>query len=530
MGWLRNLSIKGKLRLVTWLTSLAVLALVCGALAVYEWVTFRQTMGQDMTVLADALGRNSTAALSFQNEKDARETLAALAAEPHVLAACLFDKDQKRFATYVRQGVTAEFPDIPPAAEPRFANGRMELAHPVRFEGKPVGTLYLLADLQGMTTRFESYGIIVAAVTLVAFFVTLVLTSGLQRLISRPILALTDTARVVAERKDYSVRAPRSGRDEVGVLANAINQMLGEIENRQRALQQAKESLQTQSAQIAQTVEVLGSSATDILELSTHVAAAATETATAVTQSTATVEEVRHTALVSSQKTRHVSDDANRVAQISQTGRKSTEETREGMNRIRAQMLSIAESMARLSGQTQTIGDIIATVEGLAQQSNLLAVNAAIEAAKAGEQGKGFAVVAHEVKNLAEQSRQATTQVRTILSDIQQAASAAAQATEQGSKMVEAGVQQSAQAGESIVALASSIAEAADAAVQVASSSQQQLVGMDQVTQAMDRINQTSTQNVEIARQLESAARNLRNLGQQLTSLIAQYRKEEAIP
>src|SRR3982074_1011373 len=111
-------------------------------------------------------------------------------------------------------------------------------------------------------------------------------------------------------------------------------------------------------------------------------------------------------------------------------------------------MEAIAESMMRLSEQTQTIGQIIATVEDLAAQSNLLAVNAAIEAAKAGEHGKGFSVVAQEVKSLGEQSRQATTQVRTILSDVQKATTTAVMATEQGSKAVEAGTRQTEAAGE----------------------------------------------------------------------------------
>src|SRR5258707_7263519 len=106
------------------------------------------------------------------------------------------------------------------------------------------------------------------------------------------------------------------------------------------------------------------------------------------------------------------------------------------MSPIRKQMEAIAQSIVRLSEQGQTIGLIIATVEDLAAQSNLLAVNAAIEAAKAGEHGKGFGVVAQEVKSLAEQSRQATNQVRTILSDVQKATATAVLATEQRNKAV----------------------------------------------------------------------------------------------
>jgi len=127
-------------------------------------------------------------------------------------------------------------------------------------------------------------------------------------------------------------------------------------------------------------------------------------------------------------------------------------------------MESIAESIVRLSEQSQAIGEIIATVNDLAEQSNLLAVNAAIEATKVGEQGKGFVVVAQEIKSLATQSKEATAQVRTLLGDIQKATSAAVLATEQGNKAVEAGVKQTAEAGDSIRLLADSVNEAAQAA------------------------------------------------------------------
>jgi methyl-accepting chemotaxis protein len=196
------------------------------------------------------------------------------------------------------------------------------------------------------------------------------------------------------------------------------------------------------------------------------------------------------------------------------------------MQRIRQQMESIADSMVRLSEQTQAIGQIIASVDDLAAQSNLLAVNAAIEAAKAGEQGKGFAVVAQEVKSLAEQSKQATNQVRTILHDIQKATSAAVMATEQGGKAVETGVKQSTQAGESILALTGGVTEAAHAATQIAASSRQQLLGIEQVATAMESIKQSSAQNVASAKQLETSALNLNALGQKLRALTAKQQEE----
>ena len=282
--------------------------------------------------------------------------------------------------------------------------------------------------------------------------------------------------------------------------------------------------------QLREAIGQLGSSAAEILAGTTQVAAGASETATAVSETTTTVEEVKQTAQVSSQKAKYVSDSSQKAVQISQAGRKSVEQALEGMNQIGHQMESMTETVVRLSEQSQAIGEIIAAVNDLAEQSNLLAVNAAIEAAKAGEQGKGFAVVAQEVKSLAEQSKQATAQVRTILMDIQKATGAAVMATEQGTKAVEAGVKQSREAGESIRMLTESITEAAQAATQIAASSQQQLVGMDQVALAMENIKQASTQNVASTKQAETAAQNLHELGRRFELLIGRPSRSNKNP
>lgn len=331
----------------------------------------------------------------------------------------------------------------------------------------------------------------------------------LTRSISKPLRTITNIAERIAA-GDLTVRLAKvSRKDEVGVLSNAFCRMVDNLRNMTRDL--------------AQGANTLGASASQIVASSSQLASSSAQTASAVAETTATVEEVRQTAQISTQKARLVADSAQNAASISRTGKQNIEKAAEGTSRIREQMDSIAESMMRLSEQTQAIGQIITSVDDLAQQSNLLAVNASIEAAKAGEQGRGFSVVAQEVKSLSEQSKTATTQVRAILNDIQKATGAAVMATEQGTKAVEVGGTQSAQAGESIVVLTGSVTEAAQAATQIAASSQQQLIGMDQVALAMESIKQASAQNVESAKQLEGAARNIDDLGKKLKDVINQF-------
>jgi methyl-accepting chemotaxis protein len=370
----------------------------------------------------------------------------------------------------------------------------------------------------------------------------------ITRDIAGPLRNLTGLAERIAAGDLGSAVTVSERSDEVGALTRAFERMTRFLRTMAGAAEQIaagdlRTTLQPQSPndvlgnafvrmtdnlrrQIGGVVEgaaVLGSAATEIVASTAQLASGATESAAAVSETTTTVEEIRQTSQLANQKAKAVADSAQKAVQISHIGRKSTEDVTAGMGRIRTQMEAIAESMMRLSDQTQTIGQIIATVEDLSAQSNLLAVNAAIEAAKAGEHGKGFGVVAQEVKSLAEQSRQATDRVRTILSDIQKATTAAVMATEQGGKAVEAGGKQTEMAGESIAALAGSVTEAAQAATQIAASSQQQMVGMDQVAGAMENIKQASTQNVASAKQLETAARNLSDLGQRLKQLVESY-------
>jgi len=193
------------------------------------------------------------------------------------------------------------------------------------------------------------------------------------------------------------------------------------------------------------------------------------------------------------------------------------------MREIKSRVEGIAENILALSEQTLQIGAIITTVNDLSAQSNILALNASVEAARAGEYGKGFAVVAVEVRNLAEQSRQATAQVRAILSDVQKATTATVIATEEGTKGVEQGARLAERAQETIAQLYAVIEVSAQAAAQMVAGGRQQVTGVSQIAVAMQNINQATAQNLFSTRQSEKAAQNLNDLASSLAEVVAQY-------
>ncbi|MBT6763561.1 MAG: hypothetical protein HOA90_03385 [Prolixibacteraceae bacterium] len=170
------------------------------------------------------------------------------------------------------------------------------------------------------------------------------------------------------------------------------------------------------------------------------------------------------------------------------------------------------------------IGEISNTVSDIAEQSNLLAVNASIEAAKAGDQGKGFGVVAQEIKNLAERSKESTRQIQNIVGDIQKSINSTVMATELGEKAVNEGLELTAIADEVIKTLAFSVNEAAQASIQIASSSQQQLIGMDQINAAMENIKEASIQTATSTKQSEGAVTDLHKLGEKLQEILKRYK------
>ncbi len=396
---------------------------------------------------------------------------------------------------------------------PVLPETRCEMAVPVMLGDEVVGVLDVQSEIEdGLTLEDE--------MTLQALANQVAITVHTTRLFKQMQEARQYQEQTVANylafvehvaAGDLTARLSLNGNDDpLTVLGHNLNGMV--------------ESLGEMASQISEATANIAAAAAEIMSATAQQATAASEQSAAISQTTTTIDEVKTIVEQSFTKAQAVAQQAQRTRDISRAGQQAVTDTIESMSQIKEKVEGIAENILALSEQTQQIGEIIATVNDIASQSNLLALNASVEAARAGEHGKGFAVVAVEVRNLAEQSKQATAQVKEILSEIQRATNAAVMATEEGTKGVDGGVSLTGQTGATIEQLAGSISESASAAQQIVASAQQQTTGMEQIALAMQNINQATVQNLASTRQAEKAAQDLSSLARQLERLVTRYK------
>ncbi len=240
-------SLGRKLTLVAVTTTVVALAAACTALLALDQSSYRRALNSDLTILADVIGSNCTAALSFHDRTAAEEALAALHAQPHVVAACIYDRDGAPFASYARRaGRSRLWPDR--ASTPGLQGGAdwAGVFRDVQLDHESIGTVFIRSDLGELHERQRRFLGILALVFAGASLLALLLASRLQRVVSRPILELAGVTRRVIEERDYSVRAPRRGDDEIGTLVDGFNEMLATVEDHDQRLKRHHQELEAE--------------------------------------------------------------------------------------------------------------------------------------------------------------------------------------------------------------------------------------------------------------------------------------------
>ncbi|MCP3061817.1 methyl-accepting chemotaxis protein [Myxococcus sp. K38C18041901] len=344
--------------------------------------------------------------------------------------------------------------------------------------------------------------------------VVLVVLMGAAWVLSRrmvaPLVSLTEAVRRIAEHGDLREPVHVSTRDEVGELALAVGILVGKLKDLLHQLHSSTELL-------SDSVIGLNESASEQNQMVSRQAAAVQETQV-------TAQEIRQTALLASNSAQSVIEVAERAEALGRTGEEAVAASIDGLVDLRSQVEQITERIMSLGERTQQIGGITETVKDLADQSHLLAVNAAIEAARSGEHGKGFAVVAREIRALADQSIRATNQVRKILNDIGEAIAGTVQITAEGTQRMEAGLAQARASGDTLRELTTIVQDSTASARQIAQTVNQQATGIEQIFTAVNELNAVMGDTVNRISSTNESAVSLKMLSERVAEVVRAYR------
>jgi signal transduction histidine kinase/DNA-binding NarL/FixJ family response regulator len=265
---LQNLSIRRKLILITMLTSSIALLFSSASFLIYDLISFRHLLTEDLTTQAEIIGYNSAAAMAFKDEPAATATLSALRVKGDIVAAVLYNPDGKMFAQYFRNDKTlpAFLPSRSQEKGYRFEGRYLEVWHDVTLNGERLGTLFLQSDMRQWSTRAKRYAGICLVFVLISGCFAFLVSSKLQKVISGPIMHLEDTMRMVSANKNYEVRAVKSYADEIGSLIDGFNTMLSDIQHRDTALRGANDELKTRTRELEEEISHRKQAQDDLLK------------------------------------------------------------------------------------------------------------------------------------------------------------------------------------------------------------------------------------------------------------------------
>jgi methyl-accepting chemotaxis protein len=381
---------------------------------------------------------------------------------------------------------------------------------PIRSEDKIIGHV-MVADENRLAEQLRTHTRSVLVLTyglLIAFSLAAMYWIG--RRFAAPVGELVEAARELAA-GNLATRVVTTGTSEEMVrLAGAVEKM--------------GEALRSQVALMTEASKGVSEESSHVMGATSQLASAAAQQASSIAETTATVEELKQTSKTAMESARTIVSVSDKSLAVSNDGLAAVDSSSAAIKKIFEQVETIVHGIDAVRAKVTEVDDIVATVTKVADQSNLLAVNASIEAAKAGEFGRGFAVVAQEVKNLAEQSSKATTQVRTTLGAIQSSIEDVVLLARAGRERAKAGVSSIENTGKVIRDLGQNITESATSAKQIAISANEQVVGLEQIAQAMTAINQAASENERSTQQVERGGRELNAMARNLEQLVARYK------
>jgi len=358
-----------------------------------------------------------------------------------------------------------------------------------------------LFDAAMVTLAETVIGLIIAVIVLVYF---------INRLIGKPIKAALSKIAHAEKNNDLSVQLDESGYGEVTDISKAFNRFTKIVSHFMKDIVNASKEMSSSSSSLSDITRTATESV-HAQKLETEQAAAA------MNEMTITVEEVARNASDAAAAASSASSEAN-------TGNEVVIESTQTITQLASEISNASEVIQQLEKDSEAIGTVLDVIKGIAEQTNLLALNAAIEAARAGEQGRGFAVVADEVRSLAQRTQKSTAEIEQIIVQLQTGSRNAVEVMERGQAKTKKSVEQARKASDALASIASAITTIDEMNTQIATASEEQATVAEEVNRNMTNINMATETTSENTNQLASAADQLKNMSDNLQNAVAKFK------
>ncbi len=382
------------------------------------------------------------------------------------------------------------------------------------YTAKEADALNVHNEQEVTTANSVMIGIIIVAIVICA-----VLCVFISRMIVRPLTAMQELM-VQAENGNMTVRGQYQSKDEIGSLSRTFNGMLAGLHRVLSQVNRSAEELATNSGQLSASAEETTRATHEIAASTQSAANGAESMMSGSAESARSMEEMAAGIQRIAENSSVVSEASDTMAKEALQGNEMMKKAGKQMELITASVSRLSKVIGQLDSRSQEIDQIVSVITGIASQTNLLALNAAIEAARAGEAGRGFAVVADEVRKLAEQSEVSAGKIARLIQEIQDDTRYSVQAMEQGMKEVEEGRQTTLEAGQAFAKIASSAQQVAEQIQEVSAATEEMSASSEQVTASIMEISHTARESADSTRKVAAATQEQLASMEQITTAV----------
>ncbi len=491
------------------------------ASSIFVWMDNKrisESISRENQVLTEVVAGNIAGALTFLDSDSGMTALATFKANPQILGAVVFDGSGNLFASYqpnaAKKGepvLPRGFPATPPSPKSQYTEDYLEISHEINSEEGDIGTIYIRVGLQEMVEARNNLIKVAALTTLVAVIFSSLLALVIQRSIVRPINAVVSALKNIAEGEgDLTQRLQVNSQDELGELARWFNIFIKKVHDIVAKFSETSENLSNSAKELLDTTHATNNG---IMKQQSEI----NQVASAVTQMSGTVQEIERNVA-------NTASDAERADEQAVQGKEIVTQTMSAIDALAGDIEKASDVITRLQKESDNIGSVLEVIGGIAEQTNLLALNAAIEAARAGEQGRGFAVVADEVRTLASRTQSSTQEIQEMIERLQTGSKEAVLVMEKGRDQAANSVSHAENAGESLTKITAAVAVIKDMSQQIATASHEQSAVTEEINKNIINISQVASQTATDSNKIAENSNELSALSAELRQLISQFK------